>query len=145
MTIVVGYSPSGQGDAALRSAVREAGRRRQDLLIASHPYNDPELGPSVASAEAVQTALAAAGGAELRAEVRTAAEHEDIGEFLVTVAEESAASVIVIGLRRKSPIGKLNLGASARRLVLGAPCPVLTVKDTSTSTSGTIPAVAADA
>ena len=63
----------------------------------------------------------------------------------MTVAEESAASVIVIGLRRKSPIGKLNLGASARRLVLGAPCPVLTVKDTSTSTSGTIPAVSADA
>ncbi len=36
---------------------------------------------------------------------------------------------MVIGLRRKSPIGKLNLGASARRVVLGAPCPVLTVKD----------------
>ena len=43
--------------------------------------------------------------------------------------EEIRAELVVIGLRRKSPIGKLNLGASARRVVLGAPCPVLAVKD----------------
>lgn len=45
------------------------------------------------------------------------------------MVEEVAASLVVIGLRRKPPIGKLNLGASARRVVLGAPCPVLAVKD----------------
>ena len=53
----------------------------------------------------------------------------EIGEFLLSTIEEVDAELVVIGLRRKSPIGKLNLGASARRVVLGAPCPVLAVKD----------------
>ena len=103
MTIVVGYSPSGQGMAALQAAVRYAQRSRSKLMVASHLYNDPEHGPTAAAA--------------------------DIGEFLLGVVESCEATLLVIGLRRKSPIGKLNLGASARRVVLGAPCPVLAVKD----------------
>lgn len=143
MTIVVGYSPSGQGDAALGSAAREAGRTGGRLVIASHSYHDPERGPSVASDEQVRAALAAVDGSELEVEVRTGAEHEDIGEFLLAVAEDVAADLLVIGLRRKSRIGKLNLGASARRVVLGASCPVLTVKAGGAPVTGSVPAAVA--
>ena len=44
------------------------------------------------------------------------------------VAEEVDASCLVIGLRRRSPVGKLILGSSAQRILLDATCPVLTVK-----------------
>lgn len=128
MTIVVGYSPSGQGMAALQAAVRYAQRSRSKLLVASHLYNDPEHGPTAATADAVQAALAELDAQELDVEVRTSSE-TDIGEFLLGAADSREATLMVIGLRRKSPIGKLNLGASARRVVLGAPCPVLAVKD----------------
>lgn len=128
MTIVVGYSPSGQGMAALQAAVRYAQRSRSKLLVASHLYNDPEHGPTAASADAVRAALAEIDTQELDVDVCTSSE-ADIGEFLLGAADSCEAALLVIGLRRKSPIGKLNLGASARRVVLGAPCPVLAVKD----------------
>lgn len=128
MTIVVGYSPSGQGMAALQAAVHYAQRSRSKLMVASHLYNDPEHGPTAATADAVGAALNEVGAQDLDVEVCTSSE-ADIGEFLLGVVESSEATLLVIGLRRKSSIGKLNLGASARRVVLAAPCPVLAVKD----------------
>ncbi|MGY5764375.1 universal stress protein [Brachybacterium sp. DNPG3] len=132
MTIVVGYSPSGQGKAALRAAVRDARRTHQDVVVASHQYFDAEAGgPAVADEAAVREALAELGeeGLEdLDITVRDG-EGQDIGDFLLALAEELSARLLVIGLRWKSPIGKLNLGASARRVVMGAPCPVLAVKE----------------
>lgn len=128
MTIVVGYSPSGQGRAALRAALRYAGRSEEDLAIASHQYNDPERGMTAATEAEVRAELEAAGSRCGEITVHSSPER-DIGEFVLSLVDEVEASLVVIGLRRKPPIGKLNLGASARRVVLGAPCPVLAVKD----------------
>jgi nucleotide-binding universal stress UspA family protein len=61
-------------------------------------------------------------------EVRRIGHGLDLAEDLITAAEELAAEIIVIGLRRRSPVGKLILGSSAQRILLDAPCPVLAVK-----------------
>lgn len=137
MTIVVGYSPSGQGRAALRAAVRYAARSAEGLAIASHQYHDPERGMTAASESEVRAEVALSDLDCGDITVHSSPER-DIGEFLLSVVDEVHASLVVIGLRRKPPIGKLNLGASARRVVLGAPCPVLAVKDDSAS-GATIP------
>ncbi|MBK0329865.1 universal stress protein [Brachybacterium sp. MASK1Z-5] len=128
MSVVVGYSPSAQGDAALAAAAREAKRGGDTLVVASHAYHDPEAGRAIADAESVGAAIDALGIAEPpQVEVRTG-EDLDVGDFLLQVVHETDARLIVIGLRRKSRIGKLNLGASARRVVLESTCPVLAVK-----------------
>ena len=74
---------------------------------------------------------------EVRAQLKdSGVEHEvrqlvrglDPAEDLINVAGEVSADFIVIGLRRRVPVGKLILGSNAQRILLDAPCPVLAVK-----------------
>jgi nucleotide-binding universal stress UspA family protein len=75
--------------------------------------------------------------AEVRAELDEAGIENEVRQLvrglepaddLIAVAEEVAADFIVIGLRRRTPVGKLILGSNAQRILLEAPCPVLAVK-----------------
>ena len=52
----------------------------------------------------------------------------EAGEDLVQLANERQVDEIIIGLRRKSKVGKLIFGSTAQYVVLNAPCPVVTVK-----------------
>jgi nucleotide-binding universal stress UspA family protein len=47
---------------------------------------------------------------------------------ILSVAQQVDAEMIVIGLRRRSPVGKLFLGSSSQQIILEADCPVVTVK-----------------
>ena len=59
---------------------------------------------------------------------RLGVDHLDPADDLIAVADEVGADFIVIGLRRRTPVGKLILGSNAQRILLDAPCPVLAVK-----------------
>jgi nucleotide-binding universal stress UspA family protein len=50
------------------------------------------------------------------------------GEHLVEFAEENEIDEIILGLRKRSKVGKLILGSTAQYVILNAPCPVVTVK-----------------
>ncbi|MEE8398597.1 MAG: universal stress protein [Desulfobacterales bacterium] len=50
------------------------------------------------------------------------------GESIVEYAEEKAIDEIMIGIRKKSKIGKFIFGSTAQYVILEAPCPVLTVR-----------------
>ena len=50
------------------------------------------------------------------------------GEDLVQFAKENEIDEIIIGVRRRSKVGKFVFGSTAQHVILNAPCPVVTVK-----------------
>ena len=129
-TIVVGYVPKPEGRAALRRAVEEARLRGARLIVINsarggRDFDAEDAVDSEAELDAVRAELAEAG---VEAEVRQLVRGLDVADDLIAVAKETSADFIVIGLRRRSPVGKLILGSNAQRILLDAPCPVLSVK-----------------
>jgi nucleotide-binding universal stress UspA family protein len=127
MGIVVGYLATSEGRAALDAAVDEARRRQTPVVVVvSARPDEPE--DDRASLEAdldrVRARLTDAG---IEHEVRLL-ESGDVADDLISTAELVSAQLIVLGLRRRSPVGKLILGANAQRVLFDATCPVLTVK-----------------
>ena len=61
-------------------------------------------------------------------EIRQLVRGVDPADDLIAVAEEVDADLIVIGLRRRTPVGKLIMGSNAQQILLDASCPVLAVK-----------------
>jgi nucleotide-binding universal stress UspA family protein len=49
-------------------------------------------------------------------------------DHVVEVVGKAHASLLVIGLRRRTSVGKFLLGSSASTILMQAPCPVLAVK-----------------
>jgi nucleotide-binding universal stress UspA family protein len=115
--IVVGYSAKPEGRAALRRAIEEAQVRNSELVIV---HTSPELELADLRGE-----LAATG---IPHRITGSADVEDPAEELINAAESAGADFIVIGLRRRSPVGKRLLGSNAQRVLLDASCPVLAVK-----------------
>ncbi len=129
-TIVVGYVPKAEGRAALQRAAEEAKLRDMRLVVVnSHrggrEFDRDDALESEAQLEEVRSLLQEAG---VEHEVRQLVRGLDPADDLVNVATEVDADIIVIGLRRRSPVGKLILGSNAQRVLLDAPCPVLAVK-----------------
>ena len=129
-TIVVGYVPKAEGRAALRRAAEEARLRRARLIVINssrggRDFDDDDAIRSEQELDQVRKQLA---DAEVESEIRQLVRGKDVADDLIAVAEETSAEFIVIGLRRRSPVGKLILGSNAQRILLDAPCPVLAVK-----------------
>jgi nucleotide-binding universal stress UspA family protein len=130
MPVVVGYIPTPEGRAALIAAEDEARRRRTSLVVVhssrGEVAEDAERLLAVRDdLEAIQQRLA---GDDVAVDVRDLALGREPVDDLLAVAAEVQADVIVIGLRRRSPVGKLIMGSNSQHILLNAGCPVLAVK-----------------
>lgn len=119
MTVVVAYADTPPGHAAVEAAVLEAAREQEAVVVV--PAVRGEAPPAVADLE--QRWPAAAGRIEV--------ERGDLGDpsdAVVQVAQRRDARLVVLGLRARTPVGKLVFGSTAQRILLDATCPVLAVK-----------------
>lgn len=128
MTVLVGYVPTPEGEAAFDAALAEAGRRSEPLLLLNSPRSGAPVSADVAPESVVRDMATRAQAAGVDLQVRQEPHDGEISDEVLRVAQETDASVIVIGLRKRSPVGKLLMGSSAQRILLDADRPVLAVK-----------------
>ncbi|MDR7081053.1 nucleotide-binding universal stress UspA family protein [Arthrobacter ginsengisoli] len=60
--------------------------------------------------------------------MRPSGSGDDPADVLIDASFEDDVELVVIGVRRRSPVGKLFLGSTAQRVILEAGCPVTAVK-----------------
>lgn len=125
MSVVVGYIPNEYGDAALDAAVVEARRRDLRLVVVNASKGDAFVDTKFASEDTLAGLEDRFDG--VQHEVRQSV-GPDVAEELLRVAGEVGATMIVIGMRHRTPVGKLLMGSVAQRVLLDSKVPVLAVK-----------------
>lgn len=128
MNVIVGYRPTPEGKAALDRAVDEARRFGARLLVVNSselPTDAPEPISAERGADALAQRLAADG---VDHEIRQLDVDDEPADAILSGVSDPASDLIVIGLRRRSPVGKIITGSVAQQVLLEAACPVLAVK-----------------
>ena len=126
-TIVVGWTPDEFGEVALARGIEEAKLREGRVVVVNATRGDALVDERYADEEQLGALVTELGGAGVEVDVRRSM-GADVGDQVLAVAEDVSADLVVIGLRRRSPVGKLLMGSVAQRILLEATCPVLAVK-----------------
>ena len=128
MSVVVGYRSNEYGDAALEHGIARAVATDDTLIVVNVTRDEALDAPGFVRGHELETLrqkLHELVGSKVTI-------HQPVGPDtaaqLLKIVEESAASLLVIGLRPRSPVGKFVMGSTAQRVLLDATVPVLAVK-----------------
>lgn len=128
MSVVVGYVPTPEGESALRHALEEARGRGVGLLVVNTSRGDALVDKRFADEEQLRVLKDRLAASGVDHELIHGIHGREAAEEILSVASDRRADLIVVGLRRRSPVGKLLMGSTAQRVLLEASCPVLAVK-----------------
>lgn len=128
MKILVGYVPTPEGEAAAEAAIQEAKLRGASIVLVNTTRGDAYVDARYANQSELDSVRGRIESEDVEVIVKHAVSGGEIADELLTIAAEEGVALIVIGLRRRSPVGKLLLGSTSQRLLLDADVPVLAVK-----------------
>ena len=128
MTILIGFVPTPAGEAALAAGLAEAARSGEDVVILNSPRRGATVDADLIGEDVAQNLLAKASAQGVAARVDHADHGSDIVDTFEALVERTDARMVVLGLRRRSPVGKFLLGSDVQRLLLQLEVPVLAVK-----------------
>lgn len=122
MAIIACYSGTPAGRLAVRRGLVEAHTAQDRLLIANldkEPITEQHLGIDLGALLDL--------GVPLQILPQDGPVH-DAADFVLQAEQEHSAALIVLGLHKRSRVGKLIMGSIAQRILIEADCPVLAVK-----------------
>ena len=127
MTILVAYVARPEGEAALAKGIVIATRRNEALVVVNAgPGGKDDTGvvDGYEGERLAERLTKLPVQAEFKQFVRGRSAVEEIEELV----QQLQVSVLVIGLRRRTAVGKLLLGSTAQEILMTVSCPVLCVK-----------------
>ena len=116
MTIIAAVTDSKEGRRALVEAVAEAKQLNTDLVAVN-------LGSTKLDVTDLDT-----DGVTVAVVDRRREDKEDSADAVLDEIAARKATRLVIGVKRRRPVGKAILGSLSQRLLLNSPVPVLAVK-----------------
>jgi nucleotide-binding universal stress UspA family protein len=131
MKILVGYDGSNAAKEALGLAIRHAEVFNAKIVVEKTlaqnyalTYEDVEKAESSLKSIAYELLGTSASPHETYVIISK----KSAGEQLVEFAGRNDVDEIIIGVRRRSKVGKFVFGSTAQYVILNAPCPVVTIK-----------------
>jgi nucleotide-binding universal stress UspA family protein len=129
MKILVGYEESRVAEEALKVALKQARAFNAELFIVTVLEQSRELQKDdiEAAEDKLEKLKRTHNINDLVCETSASVSFLSPGEYLVEFAQDNNIDEIVIGVKRRSKVGKLVFGSNAQFVILNAPCPVITV------------------
>lgn len=128
MTILVAYVPRPEGQAALDKAIELARKNDEPLVVVNAGRGGHQDDPSLAVHVDIEHVEKQLQEAKVKGEVKQFVRGKSAVEEIDAMVNALRPSVLVIGLRPRTAVGKLILGSVAQELLLTVSCPVLAVK-----------------
>lgn len=130
MKILVGYDGSKVAENALKLAQKLANVLDASIYIVTSLEQGPQLQKvDIEKAEGELEYLRTPFNIDdINCETHVLVSYLTPGEDLVNFAKENRIDMIVIGVRKRTKVGKFVFGSTAQYVILEAPCPVITVK-----------------
>lgn len=129
MKIMVGYDGSEIAHRALVVAQKRAKALNAELIIfASGATGDSESPKGATLHGRLKDAQVLCDACNITCHLEISDQKMSVADDIIRYAAENKVDEIVIGLRRRSQLGKMLFGSTSRQVILDAPCPVLAVK-----------------
>ncbi len=130
MTVAVAHQVSATARLALTHAVQEAKYRATDLAVL-HVVDttldaDSEEAYRLGVSDEIESAVGPDSEVTWKLHLRNVS--GDVGDAIVKLTSQLKPDLLVLGARRRSPVGKALLGSVAQTIILEASVPVLVVK-----------------
>jgi nucleotide-binding universal stress UspA family protein len=130
MIIIVGVDDSKVTQEVLKLSARHAKAFNATIVLVTSLKGGPDVPRKefVRAEKVLSKAEAFFQEADIDCEGHMSVRGLEPGEDIVKFAEEKKAAQIIIGVKRRSKVGKLLFGSNAQYVILNAPCPVLTIR-----------------
>jgi nucleotide-binding universal stress UspA family protein len=128
MTILVAYVPRPEGQAALEKGIELAKERNEFLIVVNATPGGSGEDPSRADAQDVERIEQLISVSGIQSEFKQFVRGKNAVEELQDMVAANNVSMLVIGLRRRTAVGKLIMGSMAQEILMTLDCPILAVK-----------------